>query len=66
MAFWDLVIEITVKEKSKWQMRELSTKEQISNNDILDMKQSWMAYLEKRIGDLGYKIAREIYDKRIR
>lgn len=61
MAFGDLVVEIKIKEKGKI----ISTMKSESNNDILDMKHSWRMYLEKRIWDLGYKVATEINTNRI-
>lgn len=61
MAFGDLEIEIIIKEKWKTLCR-MSEK---SNNDILDMAFSWPMYLEKRIGDLGYKVASELKLTRI-
>lgn len=62
MAFWDLEITITVKEKG----RVLSKISEVSNNDILDMNVSWRQYLEQRIVDLGYKVSGEVKLKRIR
>ena len=56
MAFGDLVVEVIVREKGKIINKQKSE----SNNDILDMKHSWMVYLEKRIADLGYKVAKEV------
>ena len=61
MAFWDLVIEIKIKNKGKI----IAKMDNISNDDILDMEHSWIMYLEKRIWDLWFKVAKEVFDKKI-
>ena len=61
MAFGDLTIEITIKEKGK-----LISKEKVeSNNDILDMKVSGVQYLEARITSIGQKVVSKVYSERI-
>lgn len=61
MAYWDLEIEIIVREKG----RILSQKKEVSNNDIFWLRHSWMAYLEERIGNLAYKVAMDCKLKRM-